>query len=110
MPGWVCANNRFCLAALARLPEGELGALPSDANDRAPIDDDTADTIPETPAEPITRPGFIWVLGDHRLICGDATDPAVVTWLMDGAQASLLFLSPPYAQQRDYGAAKEKVG
>lgn len=70
----------------------------------------TADTIPEAPAEPITRPGDIWALGDHRLICGDATDPAVLVRLMDGAQAALMFTSPPYAKQRDYGAAKEKVG
>jgi DNA modification methylase len=79
-------------------------------DDRAPIDDDTADTIPARPAEPITRPGDIWALGAHRLICGDATDADVVARLMAGAQASLMFTSPPYAQQRDYGAAKETVG
>jgi len=95
---------------LIGIPEDELDALLNDADVRAPIEDDSADTIPEAPAEPITRPGDIWRLGHHRLICGDATDPAVVARLMDGAQASLLFTSPPYAQQRDYGAAKEKVG
>ena len=92
------------------IPEDELNALLHDAHDRGPIDDDTADTIPDAPAEPITWPGDMWALGDHRPICGDATDPAVVARLMDGAQASLLFTSPPYAQQRDYGAAKEKLG
>ena len=96
---------------LIGIPEDELDALLHDADDdQAPIDDDTADTIPDAPAEPITRPGDIWELGNHRLICGDATDPAVVARLMDEAQASLMFTSPPYAQQRDYGAAKEKVG
>ena len=95
---------------LIGIPEDELDALLHDADDRAPINDDKADTIPEAPAEPITRPGDIWALGDHRLISGDATDPSVVARLMDGAQASLLFTSPPYEQQRDYGAAKEKVG
>ncbi|SIS91979.1 ParB N-terminal domain-containing protein [Phaeovulum vinaykumarii] len=95
---------------LIGIPEDELDALLHDAYDRAPIDDDAADTIPEAPAEPITHPGDIWALGDHRLICGDATDPSVVARLMDGAQAALMFTSPPYAQQRDYGAAKEKVG
>ena len=96
---------------LVGIPEDELDALLHDADDdRAPIDDDSADRIPEPPAEPITKPGDIWALGDHRLLCGDATDPAVVARLMDGAQASLMFTSPPYAQQRDYGAAKEKVG
>ena len=93
---------------LIGIPDDELDALMHDADDdRTTIDDDTADAIPESPAEPITRPGDIWTLGQHRLMCGDATDPAVVARLMDGAAASLLFTSPPYAQQRDYGAAKE---
>jgi len=96
---------------LIGIPEDELDALLHDAGvDRAPIDDDTADTVPEAPEDPITKPGDIWALGGHRLICGDATDSAVVARLMEGAQASLLFTSPPYAQQRDYGAAKEKLG
>jgi DNA modification methylase len=97
---------------LIGIPEDELDTLLHDAgdDDGTPVDDDTADAIPEAPAEPITRPGDIWALGDHRLICGDATDPAVAARLMDGAQATLIFTSPPYAQQRDYGAAKEKVG
>jgi hypothetical protein len=64
---------------LIGIPEDELEALLHDADDdRAPIDDQVADVIPEAPAEPITRPGDIWALGTHRLICGDATDPAVV--------------------------------
>ena len=69
---------------LIGIPEDELDALLHDADDdRMPIDDDTADTIPEAPTEPITRPDDIWALGDHRLICGDATDSAVVARLMD---------------------------
>jgi hypothetical protein len=49
---------------LIGIPEDELDALLHDADDdRAPIDDDTADAIPEAPAEPITRPGDIWALG-----------------------------------------------
>jgi DNA modification methylase len=97
---------------LIGIPEDELDALLHDADDedRAPIDDDTADTIPEPPTEPITRPGDIWALGDHRLICGDATDPALVARLMQDDAATLVFTSPPYAQQRDYVAAKEKLG
>ena len=92
---------------LIGIPEDELDALLAGADDRPEISDDAADAIPEPPAEPITRPGDIWTLGKHRLCCGDAT--AVAT-LMQGEQATLMFTSPPYAQQRDYGAAKEKVG
>ncbi len=95
---------------LIGIPEDELDALLVDADDRPAISDDAADAIPEPPADPITRPGDIWALGKHRLCCGDATDPAAVAQLMQGEQATLMFTSPPYAQQRDYGAAKEKVG
>ena len=90
--------------ALIGIPEDELDALLHAG------DDDAADAIPEPPAEPITKPGDIWALGKHRLCCGDATDPAAVARLTQGAQATLMFTSPPYAQQRDYGATKEKVG
>ena len=95
---------------LIGIPEDELDALLADADDRQEISDDAADAIPDPPAEPITRPGDIWQLGQHRLCCGDATDQAAVATLMQREQATLMFTSPPYAQQRDYGAAKEKVG
>jgi ParB-like chromosome segregation protein Spo0J len=83
---------------LIGIPEDELDALLADADDRPAITDDAADAIPDPPAEPITRPGDIWALGKHRLCCGDATDPAAVTKLMQGEQAGLMFTSPPYAE------------
>jgi DNA modification methylase len=67
------------------------------------------DEVPEPPADTITKPGDLWLLGDHRLLCGDSTDAATVDRLFAGARASLLFTSPPYGQQRDYGKAKELV-
>lgn len=60
--------------------------------------------IPEAPAQPISRRGDVWTLGAHRLMCGDATSPADVATLMGDERASLVFTSPPYDQQRDYGA------
>ena len=54
------------------------------------------DVIPEPPAEPITRLGDLWILGPHRLLCGDSTKAADVTRLMDGQRASLLATDPPY--------------
>jgi DNA modification methylase len=95
---------------LIGIPDDELYALLANADDRAAISDDVADAIPAPPTEPITKSGDIWALGKHRLCCGDATDPAAVARLMQSDQAALMFTSPPYAQQRDYGAAKEKVG
>ena len=71
----------------------------------APVEED----IPDLPEDPVTRPGDIWILGDHRLMCGDSTDAAALARLMGTQQATLLFTSPPYGQQRDYGAAKEQV-
>lgn len=42
------------------------------------------------------KPGDIWILGDHRLLCGDATEPANFALLMAGARADIAFTSPPY--------------
>ncbi|MFH1574548.1 MAG: DNA modification methylase [Acidobacteriota bacterium] len=66
------------------------------------------DAIPEPPAKPITRPGDLWLLGEHRVLCGDSTKEADVARLMDGEKAGLLFTSPPYGQQRDYTEASKE--
>jgi DNA modification methylase len=60
------------------------------------------DEVPEPPVDPITKPGDLWILGDHRLLCGDSTKTEDVERLMAGAKADLCFTSPPYGQQRDY--------
>ena len=46
--------------------------------------------------KPKTKLGDVWVLGPHRLLCGDATDPASVRKLMGKAKASMLYIDPPY--------------
>ncbi|WP_374691477.1 site-specific DNA-methyltransferase [Accumulibacter sp.] len=63
---------------------------------------DSADDVPEVPANPISRTGDVWALGQHRLICGDAADASVVSALMGEERAQLLVTSPPYANQRAY--------
>ena len=72
----------------------------SDTDEEPASDED--DDVPEPPKQPISRPGDVWQLGPHRLICGDASDPSVISTLMQGEQASLCFTSPPYGNQRDY--------
>lgn len=60
------------------------------------------DEVPEPPSDPITKPGDLWTLGDHRLLCGDSTKAADVERLMAGERINVAFTSPPYASQREY--------
>lgn len=55
------------------------------------------DDVPEPPAVPITQPGDLWLLGRHRLLCGDATDAGDVGRLLDGAIPGAIMTDPPYA-------------
>src|SRR5438309_6241290 len=57
--------------------------------------------LAEAEAAPITQPGDLWLLGEHRLLCGDSTSEADVARLMDGKQASLLATDPPYLVDYD---------
>lgn len=54
------------------------------------------DAVPEVPAEPVTVLGDIWILGDHRLMCGDSTSIDAVEKLMDGQKADMWLTDPPY--------------
>jgi len=54
------------------------------------------DDIPEQPDAATTQPGDLWVLGDHRLLCGDAGSAADLDRLLDGATVALLATDPPY--------------
>ena len=69
---------------------GEVDVLISSRRD--PEDED----VPATPLTPVTRPGDVWVLGDHRLACGDCRDPAVMAAAMGGHRADVAFLDVPY--------------
>ena len=66
------------------------------------------DAVPETPVEPTSKPGDLWILGNHRLLCGDSTVLTDVERLMDGQLADMAFTDPPY--NVDYGnSAKDKM-
>lgn len=62
----------------------------------AQITDDGWSEEDQPAEEPRSRIGDIYQLGDHRLMCGDSTDPEMVTALMDGEQADLMVTDPPY--------------
>lgn len=61
-------------------------------------DPDEADSVPPAPSEAdtVTRTGDLWLLGKHRLFCGDATDPDSYENLMGRAKAGMVFTDPPY--------------
>jgi DNA modification methylase len=68
---------------------GEVEQLPAEGNT-------DPDEVPEAPEDPITKPGDLWILGNHRLLCGDSTNIQHVERLMDGKKADMVFTDPPY--------------
>jgi DNA modification methylase len=85
---------------LVGFSDQDLQVLLADHDDDAA--DEAEEEIPEAPAQPVTQPGDVWVIGGHRLIAGDCRDYAVVEGLMGGRKANLIITSPPYASQREY--------
>jgi DNA modification methylase len=68
----------------------------------------TEDEVPALPDNPVSKRGDLWVLGDHRVLCGDATVEADVAKLMAGEAVDLVFTDPPY--NVDYeGYTEEKL-
>ena len=97
------------LAALLEEIDTESAALQQMLDELAedvPADDVEVveDETPEPPADPITKPGDLWLLGEHRLLCGDSTRPEDVARLMDRKRAELCHADPPY------GMGKESEG
>jgi DNA modification methylase len=64
------------------------------------------DAVPETPEEPKTKLGDIYILGNHRLMCGDSTSIDAVEKLLDGQRPDMVFTDPPY--NIDYQGVKDK--
>ena len=116
---YILADNKLALSAgwdndLLRLELGELQAGGFDLTltgfDIGEIDTLFAvhtggltdpDHIPDLPADPVSRSGDIWILGRHRLICGDATDLAVVDAVLAGVKPHLMATDPPYGVEYD---------
>ncbi|MFV8646379.1 ParB/Srx family N-terminal domain-containing protein, partial [Ralstonia pseudosolanacearum] len=74
----------FDADALADLMDGEAGDGQAEAS-----------ALPEVPEDPISRPGDVWVLGRHRLLCGDATVAENYDRLLQGEPADMAFMDPP---------------
>lgn len=85
--------------------DDELDELLGSEDDVGLTDDDQ---VPEPEEQTISQSGDIWLLGDHRLLCGDATNPSDMELLMAGELADMVFTDPPY--NVDYGNnAKDKM-
>jgi DNA modification methylase len=67
------------------------------------------DSVPDTPIEPKTKLGDIYILGNHRLMCGDSTSVDSIEKLMDGDVAELVFTDPPYRMEVE-GGSNQLVG
>jgi len=63
------------------------------------------DSVPEPPDDPITKPGDLWVLGNHRLLCGDSSSEADLDRLLDGEPVHLVNTDPPYNVRLMYRTA-----
>lgn len=88
----------FDVDALADLFEGEEGDV-GKAGD---------DDVPESQDAVISRPGDVWLLGGHRVLCGDATDAKSYEVLLQGASVDMIFCDPPYSVNYS-NSAKDKM-
>jgi DNA modification methylase len=99
-------DDGFDLATLGFDPaslDALLAGIAADEVDAAAGDThgDADAPAPEPPADPVTRPGDLWLLGSHRLLCGDATSARDVARLLAGATPHLMATDPPYGVEYD---------
>lgn len=110
--GWDDATLAAMLADLAKTAAGFDGTGFDQSNldtllhqlevrgkRRAAVD---PDEIPPEPVKPLTKPGDLWIMGDHRVLCGDSTSLDDVRRVLDGEPIDFAFTSPPYNVGVDY--------
>jgi len=87
--------------SLTGFDDSEVAALVA-ALDEGGQEEEDDEEIPEASAQAVTQPGDLWLIGPHRLLCGDCRDFSVVTRLFEDRRANVVVTSPPYATQREY--------
>jgi DNA modification methylase len=76
---------------------GEIDLRIASLDDPIEATDDPADMVPDAPADPpLSKIGDLWLLGLHRILCGDTRDPAAFAMLMGEERAATVFTDPPY--------------
>jgi DNA modification methylase len=75
---------------------GEIDTILDEASEKTPLGPGPEDDVPPVVAEPVTRKGDIWILGSHRLLCGDARCPDDYARLLEGENADLVLTDPPF--------------
>lgn len=116
---YILADNKMALNAgwdedMLRLELRELGDMGFDLEltgfDSVEVDSllvepseglTDPDDVPEPPEEPVTKPGDVWILGKHRLVCGDSTDADTVAKCLNGVEPHLMVTDPPYGVEYD---------
>jgi DNA modification methylase len=84
--------------AVLGFSKGELAKALTPASFSGLTDEDD---VPAVSAQVVTKPGDVWCLGEHRVICGDSTDPAMVRELLGSAKPNLMVTDPPYGVNYD---------
>jgi hypothetical protein len=102
----VLAAEDFDLALIG-FDDGELDALLSGLGEET--DTEGEDDIPEPTEDPVSRPGDLWTLGEHRLLCSDATVVTDVEKLLGDKKADLCFCDPPYNVDYAGGAGADQA-
>jgi len=117
---YVIADNRMALSAGwdEEMLRAEIAGLQADGFDVGQIgfsDEEIAtllappanegqtdpDDVPEQPENPVTELGYVWILGAHRITCGDSTEAHVVDRVLAGATPHLMVTDPPYGVEYD---------
>lgn len=83
----------------------EIGAFLADEPTEGLTDEDA---VPDVPADPVAVEGDVWLLGRHRLMCGDSTSQSAFDELMASVRADLIFTDPPYGMSYGGGRAQGK--
>jgi DNA modification methylase len=102
------AEDEFDLSLIG-FGEAELSALLDGIEEGDSAAREGEDEIPEAPEDPVTRPGDLWILGNHRLLCGDATVATDVERLLGTVKPLLMVTDPPYGVDYD-PAWRNKAG